>query len=54
MLPDNAYLFQLEIMQRKLDRLCEGIRIAFDLDDREEPLPWEEYLTRYAAAGDNG
>lgn len=54
MLPDNAYLFQPEIMQRKLDRLCEGIRIAFDLDDLEEPLPWEVYLTRYAATGDNG
>jgi hypothetical protein len=45
MMPDSADLFREETMQRKLCRLCEGIREAYGLEGLEEPLPWEQYLT---------
>ena len=37
-------LFTSPILQEKLRTLCEGLRVAFDLEDSEEPLPWEQYL----------
>lgn len=45
MLPDSEELFREETMQRKLCRLCEGIREAYGLEGVEEPMPWEQYLT---------
>lgn len=37
-------LFQGEIMHRKLELLCSGIREAWSLTDTDTPLPWEQYL----------
>lgn len=54
MLPDNENYFISETMQRKLERLCEGIRIAFDLEDWEEPLPWETYLIKDSVSAEQG
>jgi hypothetical protein len=42
----NAHYFQSEIMQNKLKTLCEGIRKAFWLEGYQEPLLWEQYLSR--------
>ena len=42
---DNARYFQSEIMQKKLKTLCLGIREVFGLQDYQEPLIWEQYLT---------
>ena len=36
--------FESEVMQKKLRKICLGIRQAFDLETWEEPLPWEQYL----------
>lgn len=41
----NEAYFTSEIMQNKLRTLCEGIREAFGLENYEEPLLWERYLT---------
>ena len=40
----NEAYFTSEIMQNKLRTLCEGIRKAFQLEDWDEPLLWEQYL----------
>lgn len=44
LLPDGQPLFQSDIMQSKLTRLCTGIRESFDLEKSTEVLPWEKYL----------
>lgn len=36
--------FQSRVMQENLRTLCEAIREAFELDDYEAQLPWEQYL----------
>ncbi len=40
----NRDVFESMWMQRKLQRLCRGIRKAFGLSKYEEVLPWEVYL----------
>ena len=40
----NEAYFTSEIMQNKLQTLCEGIRKAFGLEKYQEPLIWEQYL----------
>ena len=40
----NEEVFESLWMQRKLQRLCRGIRKAFGLTKYEEILPWEVYL----------
>ena len=42
----NEALFRSKPMQAKLSTLCEAIRKAFDLTKYQEPLPWEQYLTK--------
>ena len=42
---ENAGLFASDMMQKKLCRLCEGIREAYDLEEVEESFLWEQYLT---------
>jgi hypothetical protein len=49
MLPDNAEMFQSEIMQKKLLLICQGIRDAWNLEKKEESYPWEQYLTQSIA-----
>lgn len=49
MLPDNAEMFQSEIMQKKLLLVCQGIRDAWNLERKEEIYPWEQYLTQSIA-----
>lgn len=44
MLPGNRDLFQSDVMQRKLQTLCKGIREAYALEDWTKPLLWEQYL----------
>ena len=44
MMPDNTYCFQSPTMQAKLRQLCLGIREAFELENTQEPLLWEQYL----------
>lgn len=44
MTPGNEDLFESEIMQAKLSRLCQGIRKAFSLQKSEETFLWEQYL----------
>ena len=41
---DRASFFRSEIMQKKLRKLCEGIREAFDLKNSAEVFCWEQYL----------
>lgn len=43
--PGNAHYFTSEIMQKKLQTLCRGIREAFGLKNYDQPLLWEQYLT---------
>ena len=45
-MPGNEALFASPAMQAKLKTLCEAIRKAFDLTKYQEPLPWEQYLTK--------
>ena len=40
----NEHYFQSEVMQQKLERLCEGIRKAFQLEQYPEAFLWEQYL----------
>ena len=40
----NEEVFESLWMQRKLQRLCRGIRKAFGLSKYEDVLPWEVYL----------
>lgn len=44
MLPANKALFQSEIMQSKLLKLCEGIRQAYGLRKSQDTFLWEQYL----------
>ena len=44
MMEGNEEVFASDWMQRKLQRLCRGIRKAFGLSKFEEVLPWEVYL----------
>lgn len=44
MMEGNEEVFASEWMQRKLLRLCRGIRKAFKLSKYGEVLPWEVYL----------
>lgn len=43
--PDNEEDFASPILQAKLQRICTGIRQAFDLEDVPERFLWEQYLT---------
>lgn len=43
---DQADVFAADRMQRKLRRLCQGIREAFGLEEYPEILPWEQYLEK--------
>lgn len=52
MLPDNAEIFQSEIMQAKLLRLCEGIREAYGIEKTNATYPWEQYLNTSLAYED--
>lgn len=45
--PGNAQYFESEIMQRKLQVLCQGIREAFDLRQYPNALIWEQYLQEH-------
>jgi len=40
----NEHLFRSPMLQAKLALLCIGIREAFQLENCEDPLPWEQYL----------
>lgn len=42
MLPNNESLYQAEVMQKKLQTICTGLREAYDLEDG--PYLWEQYL----------
>ena len=44
MMAGNEALFESDIMQQKLTKLCQGIRTAFGLKDTQEILLWEQYL----------
>jgi hypothetical protein len=44
MLPDNAEMFSSETMQKKLYRLCIGIREAYGWEKSAETFLWEQYL----------
>ncbi len=44
LLPEGEEYFQKEALQKKLIRLCQGIREAYGWDKYEGPLPWEQYL----------
>ena len=48
--PDNADMFQSEIMQKKLQLLCKAIRDAWRLENKTDIYPWEQYLTEPIAA----
>jgi hypothetical protein len=41
----NEEYFTSEIMSKKLETLCKGIRKAFKLNDDEGTFPWEQYLS---------
>ncbi len=47
---DNAQLFEQTALQKKLLRLCEGIREAYNLEDSTTVFPWEQYLKEPLAA----
>lgn len=40
----NAEVFESETMQKKLQRVCDGIREAWDLEKSTEVFLWEQYL----------
>lgn len=44
MLPGGEELFRSDVMQAKLERLCRGIREAYDLEKSRQSYPWEQYL----------
>ncbi len=46
----NAELFAKDALQKKLLRLCEGIREAYNLEDSTSVFPWEQYLEEPLAA----
>ncbi len=41
--------FQSEVMQAKLERLCQGIREAYGLEESPDTYLWEQYLTESLA-----
>lgn len=49
MLPDNGELFQSETMQSKLLLLCQAIRDAWNLENKKDIYPWEQYLSQSIA-----
>lgn len=49
MQPDNAEMFQSEIMQKKLLLVCQAIRDAWNLERKTDVYPWEQYLTQSIA-----
>lgn len=49
MMDGSEAVFSSDTMQKKLTRLCEGIREAYDLEDVAEILPWEVYLEKQLA-----
>ena len=50
MLPDNAELFKIESMQKKLTMLCKAIRDAWGLEKKTDVYPWEQYLEKPIAS----
>jgi len=46
MMEGNADLFKPDILQKKLQQLCLGIREAYDLEEDGTVLPWEQYLIK--------
>ena len=44
MQPDNADMFKTATMQKKLMRLCTGIREAYNLEKKTVEYAWEQYL----------
>ncbi len=42
--PGNEKYFDTKILYRKMERICEGIRTAFDLEDVKTEFLWEQYL----------
>ncbi len=49
MQPDNAAMFESEVMQNKLLLLCQAIRDAWRWERKAETYPWEQYLTQSIA-----
>lgn len=45
-MPDNEEYFQSSAIQKKLRRICQGIRETFDLDGSDGPYLWEQYLKK--------
>lgn len=45
MLADNAEMFESPVMQAKLQRICLGIREAYNLQKSDKIYLWEQYLT---------
>ncbi len=43
-LPGNGAYFENSGLQKKLQRMCEGIREAYGLEETPGILPWEQYL----------
>ncbi len=43
-LPEGQTFFENKTLQKKLTRLCEGIREAYDWEDSPEIFPWEQFL----------
>ena len=44
-IPGNEEIFKAPALQEKLHRICKGIREVFHLEDTDQELPWEQYLT---------
>ena len=44
MQPDNQDMFASEIIQAKLNQLCQGIRHAWRWQKESQVFPWEQYL----------
>lgn len=42
----NEDIFESKVMQKKLRKLCQGIRKAFDLTKSSEVFLWEQYLEK--------
>lgn len=40
----NEAVFSGEAMQAKLRRMCQAIREAYNMENRKEIMPWEQYL----------
>ncbi len=45
-MPGNEEYFQSSVIQKKLLRICQGIRETFDLDGSDGPYLWEQYLKK--------